>query len=328
MKFLVTGASGFVGTHLCARLLKEGHEVFALVRTPSKLNLKNERLTVLKGDLNTESLPWVSSLPKDLDICIHTAGLVHAYNTDEFYHVNADGTEFLVRNLKERFSHLQFMLISSLAAGGPGLANEKRNESDMDFPVSVYGKSKKKAEEILYKHAPREWSLSVIRPPMVIGPGDAAILDVVKMVKGKVVLLPGFHAREKLYSFVAVFDLIETISLISSQKKTGLFYSAAPHVISFGELIGEIKKQLKERLVIYFPMPLFLIKFLAFILNFFYRLRPHALRLTPDKFYEIAADNWTCDGSKSESELGQVYGYELALIIKETLADYKSRKWI
>ena len=67
MKILITGANGFVGSHLCEKLLKDGHDVFALVRSPEKFTvIKEDRLTVIKGDLNQDSLSWIDLLPDDL----------------------------------------------------------------------------------------------------------------------------------------------------------------------------------------------------------------------------------------------------------------------
>ena len=331
MKILITGASGFVGSHLCERLIKEGHEVFALVRNPAKLTIeKSDKLTLIKGDLDSDSLTWVTRLPIDLDTCIHTAGIVHSYVNDEFFRVNTVGTEHLVNSLKLRYadSKFHFVLISSLAGSGPSIGNDKRDETDMDLPVSVYGQSKKEAEVSLSKLAPSSWNLSVIRPPMVIGPRDSAVLDIFKMVKGRVIILPGRNSRSKLYSFVCVFDLVETITQVSLQKKPGIYFSAHPQTVTFEELILEIKKQFKGSFLLYLPLPLFLVRLVAACLNFIYRIRPHNLRLTPDKYHELAALNWTCNGNKSERELGQTYNYDLERTITITLLDYKARKWL
>jgi nucleoside-diphosphate-sugar epimerase len=329
MKILITGANGFVGSHLCEKLLSDGHDVFALVRSPHKFTIeKHERLRVIKGDLDQENLKWINSLPPDLETCVHTAGIVHSYFPEEFYRVNSTGTENLVCNLKRHYSNLHFILISSLAASGPSLGRTSRTELDMDLPISVYGRSKKKAEELLALNAPTTWLLSVVKPPMVIGPRDPAILDIFKMVQSGLILLPGLNSKTKLYSFVCVFDLINTIVMIAAKKKKGIFFSANPQAITFEQIINEIKKQLKKRWILLLPLPLFLVRILAIILNFIYRFFPHNLRLTPDKYYELAATNWTCDGKKSEVELGQVYNYNLERTITVTLIDYKSRMWI
>lgn len=333
MKILVTGASGFVGSHLCERLLREGHEVFALVRTPKKLRdhlgaSDHPKLSIIQGDLNQKELYWVTALPDDLGACVHTAGLVHTYNTDDFFKVNTEGTQFLVSNLKKRFHSLHFVLISSLAAAGPALLGEKKNESDLDFPVSLYGRSKKEAENTLRANAPETWNLSIIRPPMVIGPRDNAVLDIFKMIQGGVVLLAGKNAKGRAYSFVCVFDLVETITKIIELKKTGLFYSSHPQVITFLELVNEIKKQLKKKWIFFLPLPLFLVRLISILLGVLYRFVNHSQRLTPDKYHEIAPLSWTCEGTKTENELSQVYHYDISRTITVTLLDYKERKWI
>jgi nucleoside-diphosphate-sugar epimerase len=330
MNILITGASGFVGTHLCNRLIKDGHHVFALVRTPSKFTEvnKSDRLKVIQGDLDHHDLTWVSLLPEDLHACVHTAGIVHSYVTEDFFQTNAKGTLNLVDNLKKRYASMQFVLISSLAAAGPSMGPEMRTEEDLDFPVSIYGRSKKKAEDYLKEFAPPEWTLSIIRPPMIIGPKDSAVLDIFKMVKGKGILLPGSNAKSKMYSFVCVFDLIETIAKIMDHKKSGLFYSAHPHIVTFNELIHEIKKQMGIRFIFKIPIPLFILKVVAFILHFIHKFFQHQLRLTPDKYYELAATNWTCSGKKSETELSQVYHYDIEKTISITLQDYRNRRWI
>ena len=329
MKILVTGANGFVGTHLCERLLADGHTVYALVRSKNKFTeIKHENLFVLIGDLNSEVLSWTTELPEDLDTCVHTAGIVHSYNTDDFYRVNADGTENLVSHLRQRFLNLHFVLVSSLAAAGPSLGANKRVESDMDFPVSIYGRSKKNAEIVISTKTPHSWVLSAVRPPMVIGPRDSAVLDIFKMVQGRFVLLPGSDSLKKKYSFVCVFDLVDTITKIIEQKKKGVYYSAYPETVTFHQIISEIRKQLKNRWILFLPLPLFFVKIFAFLLHVIYRFKPHQLRLTPDKTFELAALNWTCDSRKSEQELQQVYTYNLERTITVTLVDYKARKWL
>jgi len=329
MKILITGASGFVGTHLSKRLLDEGHTVYALVRTVSKMAHTHDNLILVKGDLNSKNLLWVDELPQDLDLCIHTAGIVHSFIHDEFTQVNVEGTRYLVDSLKKKFPHsLKFILISSLAAAGPVGLGEKKTHDSPDFPVSVYGQSKKDAETVLREQAPREWICSIVRPPMIIGPGDVAVLDIFKMVKGRFIILPGSNSKIKEYSFVCVFDLVETIVRLAHSNHSTILYSAHDHIVRFSELIEEIKKQMKISWIIYLPIPFLLVKLLSFILNIAYRLKHHSLRLTPDKINELKALAWTCDNNRSKVELKQIYKYDLKETIAVTLADYKKRGWL
>lgn len=329
MKILVTGASGFVGSHLCQRLLKEGHTVYGLVRTPSKMKLAHTNLILIQGDLNLPILTWAKNLPNDLDCCVHTAGIVHSYLRDEFLQVNALGTKYLIESLKILYPlKLKFILISSLAAAGPVNLGEKKDESQIDFPVSLYGRSKKEAENILRDNAPKQWQCSIVRPPMVIGPGDVAVLDIFKMVKSRLIILPGINSKIKEYSFVCVIDLVETITRLLNSNDSLLFYSSFPKIITFKDLIKEIQRQMKLTWIIYLPVPLFIVRFLSYILNFIYHLKNHNLRLTPDKIYELEAMAWTCDSKKSEQLLSQTYRYDLQKTVSITLEDYKDRHWL
>jgi nucleoside-diphosphate-sugar epimerase len=330
LKILVTGANGFVGTHLCTRLLDLGHSVYALVRTPSKFFLTHKNLFVIEGNLNSPRLPWIKNLPDDLFVCVHTAGLVHSYVHEEFAAVNIGGTENLVSTLREKYpAKFKFILISSLAAAGPANLGEKRTLEQIDFPVSEYGRSKKSSEEILLALAPKEWLISIIRPPMIIGPGDVAVLDIFKMVKSRLIILPGWNSKNKEYSFVCVLDLVEIIScVVESPKAHRLLYSASPQIIRFSELIDEIKSQMNLTFILYIPIPFFLVKFLSFLLHVLFRLFSHSLRLTPDKLSELAPMSWTCDGSEVTKQLGLNYHYNLRKTVEITLKDYQSRKWI
>lgn len=329
MKILITGSNGFVGTHLTKKLLDEGHTVYALVRTPSKMAHAHDNLVLLRGDLNTTSLKWVQELPADLDLCVHTAGIVHSFIHDEFTQVNVEGTRNLVDSLKTRYAGpFKFILISSLAAAGPTTPGEKKTEDDPDFPVSAYGQSKKEAENVLRAHAPLEWTCSIIRPPMIIGPGDVAVLDIFKMVKGRFIILPGPGSKTKEYSFVCVLDLIETILRIVHSNQSMLLYSAHDHTVRFEELIEEIKRQMKLSWIVYLPLPFLLVKIVSFFLNLIYKIKHHNVRLTPDKINELKAPAWTCDNSRSRLELRQVYQYDLKETVAVTLSDYRKRHWL
>jgi nucleoside-diphosphate-sugar epimerase len=329
MKILVTGANGFVGTHLCLKLLSQGHSVYGLVRTPSKMHLTNDHFFLVPGDLNQTELSWITQLPNDLDACIHAAGLVHSYNNEDFFKANTIGTKNLIENLKLRFQKkFKFILLSSLAASGPADLGKIKDETDMDFPVSAYGRSKKRAEEILTHSAPKEWTSSIIRPPMIIGPGDVAVLDIFKMVKEGFIILPGMNSKKKEYSFVCIFDLIETISKLIESDISLLVYSAHESIISFQQLIEEIQKQLKKKWIIYIPIPIWIVRIFAFFLSLIHRYFLHNLRLTPDKINELKAMAWTCSPTRSQTLLKQTYQYDLNQTIAVTLSDYQKRKWL
>jgi nucleoside-diphosphate-sugar epimerase len=300
------------------------------VRSPEKLKDQNHsNLVLIKGDISQINLEWMEFLPSDLEACIHTAGIVHSYDSFEFDRINHIASNDLVKKLADKYpTNFKYIFISSLAAAGPGSADEIKTEISIDLPVSAYGKSKKNAELDLRSLTPSAWLTSVIRPPMVIGPRDSAVLDIFKMVKGGFIVLPGVDSKNKLYSFVCVFDLIETITRVLDSSKSHFLYSSHEQTISFQELITNIKKQMKKKWIIYLPIPLTVVRILSKILFFAWKIYPHAVRLTPDKIFELEAHSWTCSSEVSKIELNQIYRYDFDTTIKLTLEDYKRRGWL
>ncbi len=325
MKILVTGATGFVGSHLVDLLHKDGHEIYSLIRSPAKAAEFEVKGTLIEGSLSShQENPWVASLPEDLEAVVHTAGIVHASNTDEFYKVNTHCTLQLGSDLMGRYPKLKFILISSLAAAG---ASEKElSESSLEEPLSEYGKSKLAAEQIVKDHFPKEWEKTIIRPPMVIGPRDPAVLDVFKMVKSGFVPGVGLKAGLKAYSFVCVFDLIKTIELAlqDSREETQVYFSSYPKPIRFDSLLTSIASHLEKRNPIIIPLPTGMIKIVSKLIP---KLAPKA-RLTEDKLKEIIPKAWLCSSEKSVKELGQSYEWNLERTIEVTLKDYQSRSWL
>lgn len=320
MKILLTGATGFVGNHLLLNLLNDGHNVIALIRNPSKLNIVHPNLKILKEEIDHPFLLKKEDL-NGLEVVIHTAGLVHSLNTSLFYKTNANATLNIINALKE-CKELKFVLISSLAARGP-------IDSDHDLPVSEYGKSKKMAEDYLHTHAPSSWIKIIIRPPMVIGPKDTAVLDIFKMVKSRFIVLPGINAKKKIYSFVCVHDLVKTIILSATKlNNDALLYSAYDHKISFLELITSIKNKENKNILFFIPIPELILKLSARALFYINHIFPHELRLTPDKVRELIENEWTCSNHQCKRLLDQKFIFDLTSTIEITHIDYKERKWL
>lgn len=320
MKIFLTGATGFVGSHLLEKLLQDGHQVFALVRSPSKVSIHSPNLTIIKGDLNSAFA--ISDIDlENMNVVIHTAGIVHSYNSQDFFEVNNQGTINLINKFKKNIN-LKFVLISSLAARGPF------EKEVLDQPVSDYGKSKKAAELSLSQLAPTTWVKIIIRPPMVIGPRDTAVLDIFKMVQDGFVLLPGLDSKEKKYSFVCVYDLVHTITESMTLVEHATIYSSFDQSITFYELIKTIQYKLKKSWIIFLPVPAFIIKIIASLLAFIHQFFPHDLRLTPDKINELLPIKWICDNRQSKLLLKQNYEYDLDKTIDVTLKDYRQRNWI
>jgi nucleoside-diphosphate-sugar epimerase len=333
LKIFVTGATGFVGSHLCHHLSKAGHIVYGLARSNSKFNKMNINANCVEGSLSKDkNLTFISQLPNDLDAVFHTAGVVSSYDLNEFYDINYHATENLIKNLKDKYKELNFILISSMAAAGP----QATLESDVPNPVSHYGKSKLLAEKALLTLSPRRWQKTVVRPPMIIGPGDTAVLDLFKMVKKKLILVAGLDGLNNQYSFICVFDLIQllqrtldkTLASNEESQTMKIYFSSHPDIIMMEELLNKIQEKLGIKKMRYIKLPIFIIRLVSYILKTFSFLMKEKLPLTPDKVSELAPSKWVCSGKLSEDELSLEYKWDLDKTITSTLADYQSRGWI
>ena len=105
MKILITGATGFVGSHLNERLRSEGHETFLLVRNEKKAKEFNLEGNFISGSLSADKeLQWLSHLPEDLDSVVHVAGIVHSPKNEDFVNINTLGTKNLFKQLHDKYN--------------------------------------------------------------------------------------------------------------------------------------------------------------------------------------------------------------------------------
>lgn len=338
MKILITGSTGFVGSHLCDLFVKKGHDVFSMARNKNKfLKLKIPGKPIICNLPYHHADQWINQLPKDLDAVIHTAGIVHTFDSSQFYQINVKATEQLIKDLKVVYPKLKFCLISSLASMGPTKKNLKLNEIDHARPVNHYGRSKYHSEIALKTLAPEAWQKIIIQPPMVIGPRDLAFLDVFKMVKRGIVPTPGLKGRTKQYSFISIYDLIDLIyQAITNDlnlphepynEKTATFFASHPQVITYEELITNIGKTIGKKNIIQLPCPMFVLKATAYLTQKLKIIIPTLdTRLTPDKIKEISAEAWTCCSEKSKSQLNFKYSWDLYQTLEKTYNDdYKNQ---
>lgn len=185
MKFLITGANGFVGQTLCGELLRHGLSVRAAVRSAAQLPHGAEVVPV--GDIDGDT-DWMNAL-RGVDVVIHLAARVHVMKElaadplAEFLKVNLQGTENLAQQAA-RAGVKRLIYVSSIKVNGESTFSPGRpsagvradqdvfSESGKPDPHGPYAISKWRAEQALL-HIARETGMEVVivRPPLVYGPG-------------------------------------------------------------------------------------------------------------------------------------------------------------
>jgi dihydroflavonol-4-reductase len=326
----VTGATGFIGKRWVQDLLRTGYRVRVSVRTDEGLQAFQSlshasKLEVLKVDLFQS---------KDIDRCLegvealfHLAGKVTAWDEASFMEANSLLTERLVQGAIRARSHLKhFVHISSLAAAGPSAEHTPRVESAPDGPVSAYGRSKLAGERQL-ESLRGVLPVTIVRPPMVYGPGDRGLLSVVKMVQGRVVpYLKGRHG--KWYSSVHVDDLIQGFHKILARPQVfELYYLASKEIIRFEAILAAMAGALQTTPLL-IPAPRWMPRVLASMSGLFLSKKKPVPPLNWDKVSEIHPDFWTCDAAKARKELGWDARIEMQTGIGEVIRWYQNQGWI
>jgi nucleoside-diphosphate-sugar epimerase len=318
MRALVTGGTGFIGSHLIERLLREKAEVYALIRNPKKL----ERLgfggdvRILPGDLR--SLP---DLPAGLDVVFHLAGITKAARKEDYYRANQGGTASLLSGLTARKDPVRFVHLSTQAAGGPTLPSGRpRREDDPPAPVSPYGLSKRKAEEEVLRRR-NELSVAVLRPGPVYGPRDEDFLDYFRWLKRG--WLPRFGRREMPLSVVYVADVVSA-ALLAARPELGsgeIFNIASEEPVTW-ESMGQTAARLMGRRVRRVRVPRGLSFLVCTLAEGTARLTGRPTALNRSKYAELKEEVWTMDVSKAKAELGFRAAYSLEDGLRETVAWY------
>ncbi len=182
MKAIVTGANGFVGSHLVERLLREGLEVVCLVRPTSD----RKWIEGLSAQVRAEDPGDVEALARAVagaDFVFHVAGLTRGLTDEEYLAVNAEGTRRIIEAVARSGAAIRrFVYVSSLAAVGPNPTDRPLDETSEPRPQDSYGRSKLAGERIVLEAGGR-MPVTIIRPPAVYGPRDSNFLPLFRMAR-------------------------------------------------------------------------------------------------------------------------------------------------
>ena len=181
-RVLVTGASGFIGRHLVSVLRQSNCQVTCLVReTSNRAPLEELGCGFVIGELVQAETLGSAIQEAEPDQVFHLAGVTKAIDKRSLFRVNQGGTRNLLAVLSQLKRKPTTILVSSLAAAGPSSANRPLGEIDDPRPVSQYGRSKLAAEREAFQFA-EQLPMSIVRPPIVLGPYDRGALEMYKSI--------------------------------------------------------------------------------------------------------------------------------------------------
>jgi nucleoside-diphosphate-sugar epimerase len=318
MMVLVTGGTGFIGSHLVDRLVEANHNVLVPVRKESNIKwLPSHRVDVKEVDLL--DLEAVKGLLKGIDVVFHLAsirGMGWSFEDEEVHRVNVGITENLLKvSLSKKVKH--YIYVSSVSVYGHSNIGPI-DENYPYSPVTRYGKTKYKSEMLVegfYKDD--KLPTTIIRPVITYGPRDTwgMIVKLIRLINSGKYLTVG--SGENRVHLVYIDDLINgLISVVKNPIAIGKTYILAGEIpITINKLVGIIASLL-NRNVPSLHIPIWLARLTGLTLEGFYRaisIRKEPF-ITRDKV-DIMTRDRSFNIGKAIRELGYTpgIGYEEGL---------------
>ncbi len=328
MKVLVTGATGFIGSHIADALLEKGYEVRCTYRKTSNLRwLENKPFELVETDFfDVESLKKAT---QDVDYIIHSAGVVAARNLEGFLKGNRDATLNLLKAAEATAPNLKrFVHVSSQTAAGPAKSLDEPVTEDMTpHPITAYGKSKIAAEEAV-KSFKNKFPYTIVRPTAVYGPRDVAIFQMFQVAQKGLGTLMGFD--KKYLNLIHSDDCVRgTIQAMESDKAVNeTYFIATEEIYNWPQIINAFKNAFDKKFFIKIRIPHFLIFTIAGLSEFFGRFSKKPPVFNIDKGRDFVQKYWICSVEKAKRDFGFEQKVSLEDGIKQTIDWYKEKGWL
>ncbi len=326
MVSVVTGGTGFVGSHLVDLLLREGHTVKCIVRKTSNLRwLKNKDVEITDSGLYDKEK--LKEILKDADYLFHVAGVVKAKTWQEYYEGNVTPAKNLLETLAEVNPQIKrVIIVSSQTVAGPSKTEKPVTEDMQPSPITRYGKSKLEEEKVALSFS-EKLPVTIVRPPAVYGERDTEIYLFFKTYKSGLMTKVGFN--RKLVSIINVKDLVRGIYLAAtSEKAKGEIYFITSEKFYDWDEIGDATAKAFGKKAIKIALPHFLVYTVAVFAEFFSLFSSKAATFNIEKARDFVQQYWICSGGKAKRDFGFTQKISLEEGIRQTIDWYKKENWL
>jgi nucleoside-diphosphate-sugar epimerase len=322
MKAFITGASGFIGTHLAEELIRQKWQVSVLVHERDLP--EPERFRVFRGDIKESGA--LKDMFRGSDVLFHLAAALGASRIDkrEFYEINTEGTENVLKAAQmagvQRVIHF-----SSAGVLGSVKENQAVEENYPPSPQDVYDRTKLAGEQIALHYAKEGSRVVVVRPGWVYGPGDRRTFKLIKAIATGKFILPTRGTTRQTPVYIG--DLIQGVLLAAEKGRAGeIYHLAGSEVLAVKRIVSLIGQAAGVRTPS-FPMPLLLLKMASFILEKAFAPLNKEAPLTRGKLAFFIHPK-PLSIRKAVEELGFIPQTDLKTGIFQTVKWYRKNGWL
>jgi nucleoside-diphosphate-sugar epimerase len=325
VKVLMSGATGFVGSHTAEALREHGFPVRALVRKSSASEpLRRLGVELVEGSLHDADA--LRRAVRDVDVVLHLAALTRARSRADYDHVNADGTAALVRAAVAAAPRpRRFVYLSSLAAAGPSANGRGVGPADTPNPLTAYGRSKLAGETIALAAAD-EVEVVILRAPAVYGPRDRDLYRFFRLAARGILPVPAGPARP--LQLIHVGDLAEAlVRAVTADRAAGIVHVAEATAYTWEEVARMVAEAVgaDARVV---RVPGALVTAAARASELVAAAFGRSTIFNGDKARELLAPGWLCETETARNLLGFEARIPLRDGLSTTAQWYREHGWL
>ena len=324
-RVLVTGGTGFVGSHLLEALVAQGVQLRVLARRTSKVTpLAALGAELVEGRLDDRVA--LARAVQGVEIVFHLAAATRARSEQEYHQVNAEGTHALVEAMHAAQPRPRRLIyLSSLAAAGPARDRRPVGPGDVPQPITAYGRGKLAGEQFCLAAA-NELEVVILRAPAVYGPRDRDLfLCFLLAARG---ILPVPRGPERWLQFIHVSDLVEALVCAAAvANAAGIYHVAEPRSYAWSEITGWIAKAVGRRACAV-QIPLWFVQTAAAVSEFAAAVVGRATIFNREKARELLAPGWLCETEMAKRDLGFEGRIPLPVGLTGTAAWYREQGWL
>jgi nucleoside-diphosphate-sugar epimerase len=327
MKVLVTGGTGFTGSHVVRRLLEKGHKVSVIDNQKGLFydELKAAGATIEVGSITDKDL--VQVMVKDCEVVHHLAAAFRQLNVPEQYYwdVNVEGTRQLL-DAAHRFRVRRFVYCSTQGVHGH-IKNPPGNEQSPIAPEDYYQLTKYEGEKVVQEYVEKGLDAVTLRPTAIYGPGDPErFLMLFRMAKRESFLM--FGNGQTFYHPVYIDNLVDAFELAAEKEgvRGQTYIIADEHYYSLNDLVRQVATSMGVSVRIrHFPFwPLWTAAWVCEMACKPLRLTPPIFRRRVDWFRQVRAFSI----NKAKNELGYRPKVDLTTGLNRTAKWYVERCYL